>query len=484
MGTVNRNCCEQYTEPAGALSQGLAAILAPIVRIRLTEAGGLGESAFALRSNARYAHATVVEGSINLWSALLYGWPEVIAAVALLATTIAMLRLARIMRRPQLLGAPYCRRCNYCLHGLVSNRCPECGTNLTAKAPEIGRRFSRRALPLMCLPLLLWLGLGAAIGAGVPRYGWASNLWAWPSETCWTWALRNDCRALLRFAQPERRYVDVDLSSATVTPARNAESFLAESPDQSLLLGTTQGALLIRAASTGALVREIAACAPRDARWSDRGLSFSTWDIGTRSARLWLWNPHCTDPPTLLAACAGYPRLLPGAPLRWLEEVVDGPRHTFRLWNVPGAAKPLSQWDIVDDEGVIAFPSRNSERLYSLSMRARRLDAWDMRTGQRVGTLRCSDSLTDDWRAHAYDGINDIVYVAAGGDRIHVADMSTQKWLGWFQHPVPWVLQLQVSGDGETLAILAWHSRTPGAAKVIELVVYARSSIIAHLGSP
>ena len=63
--------------------------------------------------DGRTAYCLVDGQSIDLWAAGLSHWPELLGGVLGLAIVVYLLVLARIKRRSQTPGAPYCRRCNY-----------------------------------------------------------------------------------------------------------------------------------------------------------------------------------------------------------------------------------------------------------------------------------------------------------------------------------------------------------------------------------
>jgi hypothetical protein len=60
--------------------------------------------------------------------------------------------------RPRRVGTnPHCHRCNYLLHGIASERCPECGATLSPAAIAYGERRRRRAPLIVGFSLLaLW----------------------------------------------------------------------------------------------------------------------------------------------------------------------------------------------------------------------------------------------------------------------------------------------------------------------------------------
>src|SRR5271169_6952819 len=76
-------------------------------------------------------------------------------------------------------GATFCKHCDYCLHALTVNRCPECGHDFDPADPKT---FRTRPLRLWPRRLLVWGGiplLVLAVGyAGL--LGWL--YWGWKAE--------------------------------------------------------------------------------------------------------------------------------------------------------------------------------------------------------------------------------------------------------------------------------------------------------------
>lgn len=65
---------------------------------------------------------------------------------------------------------PFCRQCNYNLTGLVSDRCPECGTHITPKTTVYGQRRGR---PVVTIGALGCIVIGAiALVRGSQEYNW------------------------------------------------------------------------------------------------------------------------------------------------------------------------------------------------------------------------------------------------------------------------------------------------------------------------
>jgi hypothetical protein len=84
-------------------------------------------------------------------------------SILILLTGIVLLHagafLIRIGHWPRRAGTdPFCRRCDYLLLGIESDRCPECGQFLSPRTIIRGHRRRRTPLTLLGV-LLLFLGI-------------------------------------------------------------------------------------------------------------------------------------------------------------------------------------------------------------------------------------------------------------------------------------------------------------------------------------
>jgi hypothetical protein len=129
-----------------------------------------------------YLYARV--NRVNVWRVLAYHWPEAAGGLVALLT---LRWIVRVARRPQVPGEEHCRCCNYLLKGLISDRCPECGTYLTARNRLAGRRRWPRVLAAL---LFLMIGTGGYFWAGarLPRQGSVSAWFDWTSMSLAEWA--------------------------------------------------------------------------------------------------------------------------------------------------------------------------------------------------------------------------------------------------------------------------------------------------------
>lgn len=120
----------------------------------------------------------------NLWAVPAYFGRELIAIAAALIGLPVARRTLRLMRRRWIIGQPHCRRCGYCLFNLASDRCPECGIQLTGRTRVIARPVGRRVALGMTVAMMLFLAYpamyiahaGRAVHPLWPRPRWSLRL--------------------------------------------------------------------------------------------------------------------------------------------------------------------------------------------------------------------------------------------------------------------------------------------------------------------
>ncbi len=122
-------------------------------------------SGVAFSPDGQTAYVLVKDNAINLWEILAYHWPEVGGAAVAVSVVALLFVFWRVARKPQLPGEPHCRRCNYCLKGAVSDRCPECSAPI--KRPIVGRTMRRR---------LVWIAPSVSVVVIVYATLWLSGL--------------------------------------------------------------------------------------------------------------------------------------------------------------------------------------------------------------------------------------------------------------------------------------------------------------------
>lgn len=130
----------------------------PCFDITVPDSGGFAHLDFGVGDGLMYA--VVIKQPFDLWTAAVEYWPISSAVVLGLPAIIGALVMARILGRRQFPGQPHCRRCNYCLCGVSSDYCPECGQPQGPRGPVRGRTTGRRII----LPLFV-IGITIAIGS-------------------------------------------------------------------------------------------------------------------------------------------------------------------------------------------------------------------------------------------------------------------------------------------------------------------------------
>lgn len=154
--------------------------------IRLQPGNEIHSAAFAPDGQTLYVSATVYD--VNVTPVLLRAWPE---AVAIVIGLWALGRIWRQRRRRVAAGVEHCRRCDYQLTGLGSDRCPECGMQLTPRNRVRARSLRRRAVvPAVVLGLVA--GGYVVARSHAPRDVAVPERFHWRSVAPATWAIEDD----------------------------------------------------------------------------------------------------------------------------------------------------------------------------------------------------------------------------------------------------------------------------------------------------
>src|SRR5262245_2460498 len=153
------------------------AVLEPIHDIPLTRMPFLEAVRFA-PDGRLYVHE--MEATLNLWRLAVHYWPELLGGVSALMLVVLAVPILRVLRRPRIVGALHCRRCNYDLTDTPAGKlCPECGVDPAKRRPVVGRSTRRRlAWPvgMALVVLLLYSGLHLA---RAPRESWLNEEFNW-----------------------------------------------------------------------------------------------------------------------------------------------------------------------------------------------------------------------------------------------------------------------------------------------------------------
>jgi hypothetical protein len=141
---------------------------------------------------------------INVWAVLVYFWPESVACIVGIPAAIMLLRSFRRHGSEEV-----CRRCGYCLRGIGSPRCPECGTFLKRSNRVRGYR-SQGAIPLAAAVTGVAMFVSVLCISWGPRSGWVADLFRWESRGLARFAQSRGYRSLGSMVQQRTGVVIID----------------------------------------------------------------------------------------------------------------------------------------------------------------------------------------------------------------------------------------------------------------------------------
>jgi len=152
-------------------------------------------SDFTLSSDGQYLVTTELEERLDLWSALVWYWPEIALCIfSLLFAWRALLIFRRQQKTPSIDG-PYCRNCSYQIKGAGSIVCPECGEDCALNSLDAGMSLRHCAIALSIVLMgSIALFAGYAL-VDAPRSGrlnysvdcWSSSLARWVRQERINW---------------------------------------------------------------------------------------------------------------------------------------------------------------------------------------------------------------------------------------------------------------------------------------------------------
>jgi hypothetical protein len=175
-------------------------------RLRLQGTAKIAEAEFS--NDAKTLYLRTDWPIVNVWTILVYLWPELLGGLSAILVLVSLIPLWRLRRRPRIVGAPHCRNCNYCVRGVESGICPECGRPI--RRPIIGRPLRRRiAVPVTLLAVVV-LGYGGLWALRLPRWGSASHWLHWWSISAAEVAKRLDY-PYIDFVMSRTRILEVDV---------------------------------------------------------------------------------------------------------------------------------------------------------------------------------------------------------------------------------------------------------------------------------
>jgi hypothetical protein len=174
-------------------------------------------SVMAVSPDASNAYFLWTEQRINLWHVATYYWPEELMASSGFAVIWLTLRLIARVSKRRVPGVPYCRKCNYRLTGINSQRCPECGAPNTKSNRIVARRIGWAAsIPIVLVIATSTIVLTATRSFRASRVPWQNvgpAEWLdWSSRTAYN--LANSVHSLAWLAphaRPVCGIVQIDL---------------------------------------------------------------------------------------------------------------------------------------------------------------------------------------------------------------------------------------------------------------------------------
>jgi len=233
--------------------------------------------------SATIAIGYAVRSTINVWSVVVYYWPETFGLVTVLAMICWLRRLAR--RKP-IVGQVHCRRCFYCLIDHRSERCPECGAELTYRNRVIGR--PRRWPIATALSVLIACVAGYFVfRSKLPRQGSVSSTMTWDAAWLARWANDHDQVWLRRHLSTRHRIVRINVMSGerrTVVELGPSKMWHCE------FTGDMEGAIVRQPASISIVdlgdEPQVRTVRIEDMPWLShrKDLSFFNWMVAGRGA--------------------------------------------------------------------------------------------------------------------------------------------------------------------------------------------------------
>lgn len=200
--------------------------IAPHFADTYPEAERLTSAAFAPDGETIYVH--LHDSAVDLWSLLLWYWPEVGGAVCTLALLVGIAALIRIRSHPERIGAWLCRRCRFEVpvescdaNGRPTPRpglrkgavCTECGIELGLKRIRRARSFPRRLACPAAVVLVPVAAYAAAWAWSLPRTGTALDWFLWPSESLTAFAEDRSLAWVLKHKAGFDRILEIDTAS-------------------------------------------------------------------------------------------------------------------------------------------------------------------------------------------------------------------------------------------------------------------------------
>ena len=321
----------------------------------------------------------------NVWAVPAYFGRELIAAPAVLIGLLVARRMVRLMRRRWTIGEPHCRRCGYCLSKLTSDRCPECGTGLTAGTSVIARPVGRRvalgvtvaALLLLTYPAMYIAHVGRVVHPLWPRPLWSLSLGRFTDRY---WANTPPGKALVLQGS---RIVEKDFDGNTVRtfePLPVRVLFAFEQVDT--------GSLMVHIDSNGPESRYIDASASEPGATAWGVYQWARWDPGT--GKLIAHRTFGFDGEAWTDGQRVY--LIPSKPSPLAPRELEAP--AWRCYDATtGKELPPPAWLAAGP--VHACLPKRSPRAFTLDWTGRTVGIYDKATGQLTDSLNLGNPPSD-----------------------------------------------------------------------------------------
>jgi hypothetical protein len=461
--------------------------------------------------------------AVNVWALVVYFWPELLGGLSAIAAVACVRRVLIVRRNPQIVGAPYCRKCNYCLTGQISNRCPECGA-LTSRMAS-GRRSTRRFLLPVFVLLAFAIPYATLCALRVPRQGTACDWLHWWSIDidAWSWATYRPKAAWTQDVVAVTSIVVQTGSRTTqiVAPRLPLQHAVALTPDgagviverlqnQSLeLIDTGSGKTLHRICPSDALVTPRLSSSGKLAGFSEDGAyAYVAFESAGQRTDLMEWNLRTGSSRSVLESHGGSATYfcIPGeSKPRFVERFTPGGPTFFRSsWIVRtheiNFGGDVLTWTVsVRDWPWTILPGTNNDGLYMVERS--RIVKLEPTTALACVWIKAPEGREIGWSAMA-DRESRLLITAAErpsslfmpmgrvASRFLAFDLVHRRAIGKFEHPVPTQLLsahrvLSISAD--RLYFATRHSeldRKTGAVTLNEVAIFDLKPILPRLSEP
>lgn len=430
--------------------------------------------------------------AINVWAILVYWWPEVLGALAVLSVAAFTVFVRKIVRQTQDKGRPYCRQCGYCLQSLVGDRCPECGVNVSVKKPVIGRSTRRRILPWSVACAMIVGGYAALHVAQVSRRGTASAWLNWWSFDLLSWATDNNKPWLISRASFVNRVLEVDVGTGETirtifAGGEYGQLPLVRSPDGlRLFLTADRSELWMLDVPSGRVSRTLLVEGSLESvgGFSDDGetIYVTVLDRDAEVTRLMAWDWDTDEKVILLELDAEVHRTGYGQRMLQAQRFYRVPGRDPRLmiqyphgYGVHQNTVELVVRDLDADAAAVGMISTTiwprSSPMFSddgermLVQTWDRIEEWNLRSGERLanitGPLELShvdiivQPFLDRGRRRLYVGVRGSLVkggVRPRQNQLWVIDLGEHRVIGRLANPyMPSFDSMEVSPDGKTL---------------------------------